>query len=387
MKKLSLRILPVALSAAFAGHAAASSFQVWEQNASGIGTAFAGSAAVADDASTNFFNPAGLTRLSGFQLSAGVVGARASTQFGDGGSTNAANGNGGDAGRFIPLANLYVSSELTRDLYFGFGVSSPYAASNRYNGTWAGNAQAQSAELKSVNVNPSLAYRVGEKLSLGFGLNVQKLDMDVTNTTYRFKGDSTAAGWNAGALFTLSPAMRVGVSYRSGIKHSLEGGGNKAELKTPSTFILSVWQQVSDRWEAMGDLSYTRWSNLRQMTTYNAAGAVLGTENFDYRDAWRFAWGAAYKADDVTKVKFGVAYDRAPTSSNNTNVAMLPEGHALWLTLGGQLAMGAAGKVDVGYAYKLNHDASIRQTVGADTLAGSFQKDQHVLGVQYSVGF
>ena len=82
----------------------------------------------------------------------------------------------------------------------------------------------------------------------------------MTNATplglYALKGDDSAWGWNAGALFTLSPAMRVGISYRSAVSYTLEGtralgatsSAAKADIKLPDTFILSVWQQVSDRW-------------------------------------------------------------------------------------------------------------------------------------------
>jgi long-chain fatty acid transport protein len=92
MNKLNLRIVPALLLVAFSGAASAAAFQLWEQNASGLGTAYAGSAAVADNASTVFFNPAGMTQLSGFQFSAGVTGVGPSYEFRDSGSTGATGG-------------------------------------------------------------------------------------------------------------------------------------------------------------------------------------------------------------------------------------------------------------------------------------------------------
>ena len=98
--------------------------------------------------------------------------------------------------------------------------------------------------------------------------------------------------------------MRVGVSYRSAIQYTLEGNQNigalvipaRAKLELPDTFTLSVWQQVSDRWEAMGDLSYTHWGTVERLNVYSrTSGALLGSENFGYENSWRFAWGAAYK--------------------------------------------------------------------------------------------
>ena len=100
MNKLTLRTVPALMLAAFSSLASASAFQLWEQNASGLGNAYAGSAAVADNASTVFFNPAGLTQLSGVQFSAGVTGVGPRYEFRDNGSSGITmgSGNGGNAG-------------------------------------------------------------------------------------------------------------------------------------------------------------------------------------------------------------------------------------------------------------------------------------------------
>lgn len=390
MNKMTRRALPALVLAAFSGAAPAASFQVWEQSASGIATSFAGSAAVADNASTNYYNPAGLTQLGGFQFSAGVVGSRANIDFKDRGSSQAGN-NGGNAGNGLALGNVYVSAPLANGLYFGFGISTPFALANDYASGWHGDVQARKSDIAAVNYNPSLAYRVSDKVSLGVGLNYQKLDVDLSTSAYRFKADDTGLGWNAGALFTLSPAMKVGVAYRSAIDYTLAGthsvnGTAKADIKLPDSFTLSVWQQVSDHWEAMGDLSYTNWSTLDNLNI-RAANGALTTESYHFKDSWRFAWGAAYKASDLLKLKFGVAYDRSPVRNSGERNARTPDGDQLWLSLGGQWQAGKAGKVDLGYAYLFSRDVKIEQTIGANTLRGEYSNSRHVLGLQYSLGF
>ena len=396
MKKMPLRIVPALLLAIFSGTASAAAFQLWEQNASGLGTAFAGSAAVADNASTIFFNPAGMTQLTGFQLSAGVSGVGPSYKFRNEGSTSTG-GNGGDAGGWAAVPNAYFSWQLSPDLYLGFGVSVPFGLSTEYDSSsWVGRVQAVKSEIKTVNYNPSVAYRVNDVVSLGFGVNYQTIDGELTSALSRLKADDSAWGWNAGALFTLSPAMRVGVSYRSAIDYKLEGKANgvvpiNADFKLPDTFIMSVWQQVSDRWEAMGDLSYTRWSSLDALNVKSSnTGNLLTSETFNYDNSWRFAWGAAYKTSDSMKVKFGIAYDRTPVS-NADRSARVPDNDRVWFSLGGQWNAGQAGKVDVGYSYLYVKDPTIAQTkmVGgtANTLRGSYDAGAHIVGVQYSVGF
>ena len=400
MKKMTLRALPALLMAAFSGLASASAFQLWEQNASGLGTAYAGSAAVADNASTIFYNPAGMTQLPGLRISAGVTGVNANFKFHNNGSTTSG-GNGGDAGGdWKAIPNAYISWQLSPQWFVGLGISSPFGLATEYkDNNWVGRYQSLKSEITTVNVNPSVAYRLSDKVSLGFGLNYQTLKAEMTNATplgaYQIKGDDSAWGWNAGALFTLSPAMRVGVSYRSAIEHKLEGDRNlgassssaKANLTLPDTFILSVWQQVSDRWEAMGDLSFTRWSSLDRLKVYHSGlGTSPDVEPFNYNNSWRFAWGAAYKASEAWKLKFGIAYDRTPTTDGDRS-ARVPDNNRIWLSVGGQWRPSPEAVVDFGYAYLYLKDPSISQTKYGQTLRGKYDDSGHVLGVQYSQGF
>ena len=395
MKKMTLRTVPALLLAIFSGAASAAAFQLWEQNASGLATAYAGSAAVADNASTVFFNPAGMTQLKAGHLSVGVTGVGPSYKFNNQGSTTTG-GNGGDAGSWAAVPNAYMSWQLTPNLFLGLGISAPFGLATEYkDANWVGRVQAIKSEIKTVNYNPSLAYRVNDKVSLGFGVNYQTMDAELTSAGSQLKGADAAWGWNAGALFTLSQAMRIGVSYRSALSYTLEGNATtsvsstpvRADVKLPDTFILSVWQQVSDNWEAMGDLSYTRWNTLQSLNVISRnSGTQLTSETFNYDNSWRFAWGAAYKSSDALKLKFGIAYDRTPVN-NADRSARVPDNDRIWFTLGGQWNAGKAGKVDLGYAYLYVKDPSIEQTKGANTLRGSYDASAQVLGLQYSLGF
>jgi long-chain fatty acid transport protein len=392
MKRMTLRILPAMLMIAFSGAASAGAFQLWEQSASGLGNAYAGSAASADNASMAFYNPAGLTQLSGFQFSAGLAAVGPSYTFRNDGSSSGTGGNGGDAGSWAAVPNIHMAWQLAPDWSLGFGISSPFGLATEYkDSAWIGRAQALKSKVTTVNYNPSVAYRVNDQISLGFGVNYQTIDAELTSAFGALKGDDSGWGWNTGALFTLSPAMRVGISYRSPVKYTLTGTLGtlpvKTDVKLPDTFILSVWQQVSDRWEAMGDLSYTRWNSLNALDVYRRDNGVLVTrESFDYRNAWRFAWGAAYQYSDVTKLKFGIAYDRTPTT-DAARSPRVPDNNRLWLSLGGQWNIGEAGKIDLGYSYLYVKDPSINRTVLGNTLSGKYDASAHIIGLQYSVGF
>lgn len=404
VRRMTLRVLPAALLAVFSGAVSAAAFQLLEQNASGIGVSYAGSAAIAENASTIFYNPAGMTLLPGRQVSLGVTGIGPSYKFTNLGSSGALTGsNGGDAGGWAAVPNAYFSWQLTPQWHAGVGISAPFGLATEYEDpNWIGRFHSIKSEIKTINVNPSIAYRVNDRVALGFGLNYQRIKAEMSNmipvpvTLSQLKGDDAAWGWNAGALFTLSPAMRVGVSYRSPVKYNLEGNqlivgvANlpvQAKLELPSIFTLSVWQQVSDRWEAMGDLSYTRWKSLDRLDIYRRdTGGFVGSENFGYGNSWRIAWGAAYKYNEAWKIKFGIAYDRTPTNYTIRS-ARVPDNNRVWLSLGTQWKPARDSVLDVGYAYLYIKDTALNQTKYGLTLNGNYDASAHILGIQYTQGF
>lgn len=379
-----IKTLPAMLVLALgAGSAVAGGFQSMEQNASGLGVAYAGSAAIADNASTIFYNPAGMTNLQGINVSLGVAGEYQRYDFNNDRST-VAGSNGGNAGGWQGLPNAYLSWAVSPDWSVGLGISSPFNLHTEYEDDWRGRYQAVESRLRTVNVNPSVAYKVSDKVSLGAGINYQRASVRTSSRNLdgswnRDSSDDTAWGWNVGALFTLSPAMRVGVTYRSGVDYDFDtrmnltgGPRDKARdsLEMPGTFTLSVWQQISEKWEAMGDLSYTRWNSV---------------DDFE-RDSWRFAWGAAYKYNQEWKSKFGISYDRSPFR-NGDRTARIPDSHRIWLTIGGQYKPTPASTLDFGYAYQWKQDPRIDQNGTGGRLRGDYDASAHVVGVQYSHNF
>lgn len=433
----NMKLIPALLLMAFAGTAGAAGFQLLEQNASGIGNAYAGSAAVAENASTVFFNPAGMTQLGDREVSVGITGVRPSFKFDNKSSSVgflAGTGDGGDAGGWGFIPNAYLSWALTKDIYVGLGISAPFGLKTEYDDRWLGAAQAVKFDIKTMNVNPSVAYRVNEKISLGGGFSWQKLDAEyvrkagiasngLSHVDSTMKLEDSAWGWNIGALFTLSPSTKVGLSYRSRIKYHTDGdvkltddgtglgsataagliaAGRQSDLKAsitmPDTFIASVTQKLSDKWEMLGDVSWTGWSSIPKVDINRTSGALAGqlaqTLDTDFRDTWRVALGANYKYTDAVKLKFGIAYDQTPVKGPTTRLVSLPDNNRLWLSFGTQWLPTKETKLDLGVAYlfvrdsKINNDqttgfgASARGIVNGETSASSW-----ILGAQYSMGF
>src|SRR5207249_3280501 len=148
--------LSLAVAGAFTGsvsQAHASAFALIEQSASGLGNSYAGAAAVADDASIIFYNPAGMSLLpAGMQVSAGLALINLSVKFSDSGSTAPAGiaslgGNGGDAGDLSAVPNVYFAMDVAPSWKFGVGVSVPFGLKTEYDSTWVGRFQGIKSDI------------------------------------------------------------------------------------------------------------------------------------------------------------------------------------------------------------------------------------------------
>jgi len=391
-----------------AGHAAAAGFQLLEQNASGIGNAYAGSAAVAENASTIYFNPAGMTQLQAREASVGISLVRPTFKFSDRGSSTgvlSGTGTGNDAGSWAAIPNGYLSWGLTKDVFVGVGFGAPFGL-----------------VTKTYNINPSVAWRVNDKVSLGAGLNYQRMEAEYTRlatvtsaalsaTQATLDAGNNAWGWNVGALFTLSPMTKVGVSYRSKIKHELTGslavsgpaagaspalttGSAKADVDLPDTFILSVVQSLNDKWEMLGDISWTGWSSIPKVDIVRTSGALSGatvqTLDTHFRDTWRYALGANYRYTDAVKLKFGLAYDQTPVPDAQHRLVSLPDNNRTWLSTGAQVKIDKSSMLDLGVAYLYVPESKIdnnQAALGRGYVKGAYDARVWILGAQYSMAF
>jgi len=275
---MSLRPLTVSLGLAIATAAHASGFSLIESNADGQGSARAGSAAVAENASTLFFNPAGMTRLPGRQLVASLHAIDVSVRFDDG---NPATADGGDAGGLSLVPNLYYAMPITASLWFGLGINVPFGLKTEYDPNWVGKVQGIKSEMKTVNINPAVAWRLNDKLSLGLGLNAMYIEAELTSFvgapgTLTIRGDDWGYGYNAGLLYEVDGNTRLGLSYRSRVKQPLTGditfstmptlnSGGSADIRLPDTWTLSLYHHLSPRWALLADIARTGWSSFQEL--------------------------------------------------------------------------------------------------------------------------
>lgn len=400
-----------------AGCAHASAFQLAEQNASGLANGYAGSAAIADNASTIFFNPAGMTRLPGFNVSAGATMISTTFKFSDDGSTGPGglplgSDTGGNAGSVNAVPNAYFSWQLSPQWFLGLGASSPFGLSTRYDDDWIGRYQSTEFSIQTVNINPSVAYKVSERLSIGAGLNWQRMDaiyqrkapavISPTDMNAKAKLNGDAWGWNLGLLYQLTPSTRVGASYRSAMHYGVSGTttlsnipgplagrlpsseDSSANFTLPATTILSAVHDINPKWQVLGDISWTQWSSLPALNLNNGA---LGEDRLrlDFRDTWRFALGVNYQYSPGWQLKAGVSYDQSPIPSSSVRPTSLPDNDRISLSVGAQYRFSPRTTIDVGYAHLFfNPSINNRTAPEKGDVKGDWQASADLLGVQIS---
>lgn len=425
-KTITPRLIPALIAIAFSGSAAAAGFQLLEQNSSGLGNAYAGSAAVADNASTIFFNPAGMTQLQKIEVSGGLTAVGTSFKFSDQGSSAGAfngTGNGGDGGGWGFIPNGYLSWGLTKDLYVGVGVGAPFGLKTEYDERWVGAAQSREFDVKTYNINPSIAYRVNNFVSLGAGLNLQRLEATYKRATainangsispLKLTLDDDSWGWNIGALFNLSPKTKLGISYRSEVEYKTNGkieitglaaansSDAKADITLPDVFVLSVTHKLSDRIELLGDVARTGWSSIPKVDVIRASatlsglqiGSIAQTLDTDFKDTWRFALGANYKLNDEWMLKGGIAYDQTPVKGASTRLVSLPDNDRTWFSVGAQWKPSKTLTLDAGATYLYVKDASIDNNQGTvaaplrGRVTGTYEDSAWIFGAQASMSF
>ncbi|MCX7990581.1 MAG: outer membrane protein transport protein [Proteobacteria bacterium] len=417
-------------------------FQLIEQSVSGLGNAYAGGSASAEDATTIFFNPAGMTRLNN-QFIAGIHFISPSAKFHDEGSSrinpligSLGSNNGGDGGvsKFVP--NIYYLRKLSDKSAFGLGINVPFGLGTEYPSDWIGRYHAIKSDMMTININPSFAYRITDKLSFGFGVSAQYIKAELssavdqklilasngapvgvwsvaTDAYSSLEGDAWGYGYNAGLLYEFSKDTRFGLSYRSRVQQSLKGDVKfsnvhpllasnlnlqnrsvTADVDLPDTASASFYSKITPKLAVMADVSWTKWSRFKELRVKSSNGAsdILTTENWD--DNYRYSLGLSYYATDKRTYRFGIAYDETPVTSPEYRTPRIPDGSRKWISAGLGYKFSDKVSLDLGAAYLFVNDPKINQVATTTNenatrgnLKGTYDCNVKILSAQLNYNF
>ena len=386
----------------------ASGFALNEQSISGMGTGFAGRSSSADDASTVFGNPAGMSRLKRQQVTGGFAAIDASTDIDDASGTQS----GTNKGDMVPLTGVpmgYYVKPIDDQWAFGLGVYAPFGLITDYENGFQGGNFGSKSEVKVVTFQPTVSYAFNDKVSIGFGPTINRisgaLESDLTSPlspndgSVKIKGDDIGYGYNIGLLVQATDTTRVGLTYHSKVKYKLEGHTEispgagtppsllngarydaSLDITTPESVDFSVTQQINDAWTVYAGSTWTRWSRLKEITVNNdgvtpATGGAFApaffssiTEEQNWHDTWAYAIGTSYQLNKQWVLRTGLTFDQAPTN-NQDRSPRIPTGDRTIFSLGAGWSPTDDLTIDVAYSYLKEEKVNVS---GSNALGQSY---------------
>ncbi|XEI31433.1 OmpP1/FadL family transporter [Aeromonas veronii] len=375
IKPSVLALLIVATQAHAAG------YQLAEQSATGLGRAFAGEAAIADNASVLGRNPGAITRFRSPALSGGVIylkpDVNISGQVHDIFSTQNASANDIADDAWIP--NLYFITPINERLSLGLSATSHYGLGiempQGYDAGHFGNV----SDIRTVDVGAALAYRLNDMLSIGAGLSIIQGEGEVGGTypttltngqnviAKHVKGDGSALGWNAGILLAPSKQTRIGLSYRNGVNLKLNGDATVSKPVAPGKFVTvndqgnlilplpataeaAFYHDLTEHLALHGSLNWTDWSKFESLTANLAHLGPLPIKEEHWQDSWRYALGMTYQLDQKWQLRSGIAYDQSPVPADRRTIS-IPDADRVWYSAGLGYRHNKALSVDLGLTF------------------------------------
>jgi long-chain fatty acid transport protein len=410
-------LLVICAGTMLARRASASGFALNEQSAKLMGMAYSGTAALAEDASTGYYNVAGLTRIRQGSLAGTVTGFLLDIDFRASSSTVAGQPVSGetdvDPSRNVAVPSFHGAWRLSDRWVLGFGVTAPYGLEIKYPADSVVRYVATKSELATYNFNPMIAYRINQQWSVGAGFNAQYAQAKLEQKLFipipsapdgdiLVKPNGWAWGANCGILYEPTPEMRFGIAYRSQISYALSGpaklanvpifknGRLDANLTLPDTVTASALVGVLPNLQLVGDLAWTHWAVFQQLhgTFNNGLPDLLIEENF--RDTWRAALGFNYGITDAWAVRMGGAFDQSPVHDSNRTVR-IPDSNRWELGAGVGYRLAQTLIVDFAYLHVFFAGGTVNETAqvpGSPNIQGDYRSGSgDLLALQVTYNF
>ncbi|VEF16599.1 OmpP1/FadL family transporter [Stutzerimonas stutzeri] len=415
MKTTWLKTTLAVAVGALSSQAMAAGFALNEQSISGMGTSFAGRSSSADDATTLFGNPAGMSRLKREEVSFGMAAIHAKTDIKDTSSAPVPTGsNDGDMVPFTAVPMGYYVKPIDDKWAAGVGVYVPFGMITDYESGFQGRFFGDYSEVRVITVQPTVSYRFNDKLSIGFGPTFNRIDGELQSATLnggrvKVKGDDTAMGFNAGVLYEFSPQTRMGVTYHSKVEFELEGDTQLSgagfgpfvgkydaslDLTTPESVDVSLTHELNDDWTLYAGAMWTRWSRFEAIVIENEGMSPMLpssvqtiVEEQDWHDTWSYAIGAAYKLNRTWTLRSGLAFDQSPTNNVHRS-PRIPTGDRTAVSFG--LAWNPTDDVtvDLAYSYLWEEDTKVRrESPTRGVYNATYENSAHGFGASLSYRF
>lgn len=411
--KTSVLAIAVALSSS---HVYAAGFQLNESSASGLGRAFSGEGAIAEDATSGSRNPATMMRFSRPEVSGGATFVDPDVHL----YGNSPAGSDLDIKNIAPtewIPNLHFVMPINEQFAVGASATSNFGLATDFPVDYPAGPLAGKTDLKTVNLNLSGAYRLNQHFSFGLGFNAVYADAKITrhagelalnpqlaatgltpsSSISRLEGDKWGYGWNAGIMYELDEDTRFGFTYRSkvdikfkgnyrsdissalnpaqgqtGLPWGTDGNSTSGSLKLnlPEIWELSAYHRVDPKWAVHYSMAYTSWTDFQELKATDNNGNTLFYKEEGYRDSYRLALGTTYYHDKNWTFRTGIAFDDSPVPANKRTIS-IPDQDRFWLSAGTTYAFNDNASVDLGVSYMHGQQVDIDESGYAFSSKGS----------------
>jgi long-chain fatty acid transport protein len=366
--------------------ALAGGFAIREQSTTGLGMAFAGSAA-GSDLTSMYWNPAAVTTQDGLNSASSYTLIVPDTDITakPGSRLPYTIGQAVDVGEIGAVGASYYNYQLNKDFYVGLGLNSPFGLVTKpENPLWSGQVQSETTKMLTLNATPTIGYKVAPWVSVAAGLQVEYMEVTMKSALVPnralsvLKGDDTAVGFTAGVLLTPMTGTNIGVGFRSSIDHQLEGTAAtpasvkevSANIETPEMVTVSLRQQVTPGFALLGSYEWTNWSRLETLKVYDRiSGTLVKSDNYNWEDGWMASVGAEFQATNDITLRSGIGYESSPVPDAFRGSA-IPDSNRTWLSVGGTYKWSESTLFDIGYSHVAFENATIDKTGTAVVPAG-----------------
>ncbi len=382
----------------------AAGFQLTETSTVAVGRAFAGGGIVGDDLSAIAFNPAGMSLFDGTM--AGQTGITAVNLVGnfDGTVTTvgASQTTYQDVKTLSYLPHAYAVGKVNEKINIGLGITAPFGLETQYDRDWAGARFGVRSYMATIDINPSISYKINDKWSVGAGVSAQYMEATLTSNNlgalgyFKVKGDSWGFGYNAGLMYEPLKNTRVGLSYRSMVTHTIEGttyttllkeqGDTSAKIALPESVLLSGFHKLNDKFGLSASARWTNWSRFDELAIKSpAVGNTVTPEN--WRDTYSISAGFDYYAAENFTLRAGLGFDRGAISNPNYRTPRIPDADRMQLGLGLSYKYNENVTFDLAYMHLFLDNADMVHKDAYGSVAGEFDPHTDLFSAAIQVKF
>lgn len=393
--------------------ASASSFLLHEQSTTYLGNAYSGTASTAEDASTGYYNPAGLTLLKHNQAVLSGIYYLGNIKLYNGSATTSTGaaipGSTAKVATNAIIPGAHFSAKINKKWAASLNIVAPFGLNTRYASNSIARYMATKSQLITVDISPAIAYSINDQFSVGAGFDAMYISATL-DAALRFSaegysqniGHAWTYGYHVGALYKPTADTRMGLVYFSMFNPKIRGHvytlnfptspppvSLRTTISLPDRLVYSLTHNYNPKWTAVADVEFIHWSRLKHLfIQYNNGTAQY--YQLDNRNTWRVALGLDYKRTENLMLKCGVAYDESPVQTQY-RIAPLPDSDRYWVAIGMKYKLYGNAAIDIGYAHLFGKKCSIQEIAHSGSftrrLFGNYKSSADLLGLQLTWNF